>query len=75
MTTETTQRRKWQPVRGEARDRMRKEAAQDYLAGSSVRAVAAHLSERHGPVSFGLARDLLHEAQVPMRSRNARRRS
>jgi hypothetical protein len=72
--TPAPSRVKWQPVKGDVRDRMRTEAAQDYNAGSSIRAVAAHLSERYGPVSFGLARDLLHEARVPMRSRNTRAR-
>ncbi|MGX1301416.1 hypothetical protein RKD35_002904 [Streptomyces albogriseolus] len=69
MTTSTLPRNKWQPVKGAARERMRAQAAKDYAAGSSIRAVAAHLSEQWGPVSFGLARDLLHEAKVPMRSR------
>jgi hypothetical protein len=50
---------------------MREEAARDYEAGSSVRAVAAHLAERWGHCSFGLAWDLLHEARVPMRSKTA----
>ncbi|WP_327594626.1 helix-turn-helix domain-containing protein [Streptomyces chartreusis] len=72
MTTSTLpQRVKWQPVKGDARERMRAQAAKDYAAGSSIRAVAAHLSEQWGPVSFGLARDLLHEAKVPMRSRTS----
>ncbi|MFF1467977.1 helix-turn-helix domain-containing protein [Streptomyces mirabilis] len=78
MTTDTMPTRaKWQPVKGEHRQRMRAEAAKDYVDGSSIRAVAAHLSERYGPVSFGLARDLLLEAEVPMRSRTSglRRRS
>jgi hypothetical protein len=72
MSTDAMPRAKWQPVKGAARDRMRSDAAKDYMAGSSIRAVAAHLSEQYGPVSFGLARDLLHEAEVPMRSRASR---
>ncbi|MFJ4469508.1 helix-turn-helix domain-containing protein [Streptomyces sp. NPDC089424] len=67
-------RAKWQPVRGDARARMRAQAATDYATGSSIRAVAAHLSEHWGPVSFGLARDLLLEADVPMRSKSSTRR-
>ncbi|MFD5571972.1 helix-turn-helix domain-containing protein [Streptomyces cadmiisoli] len=73
MNTYTEPRRvKWQPVKGDARDRMRTQAAKDYEDGSSIRAVAAHLSEQWGPVSFGLARDLLLEAKVPMRSKTSR---
>lgn len=69
MTTSTPPRAKWQPITDEDRARMRAQAAKDYEAGSSVRAVAAHLSEQWGHVSFGLVWDLLHEAEVPMRSR------
>ncbi|MEV0016614.1 helix-turn-helix domain-containing protein [Streptomyces tendae] len=65
-------REKWQPVKDEDRARMRDQAAKDYEAGSSIRAVADHLSQEWGHVSFGLAWDLLHEAEVPMRSRHAR---
>ncbi|MDI9836221.1 helix-turn-helix domain-containing protein [Streptomyces sp. KAU_LT] len=67
-------RAKWQAVKGENRDRMRQQAAKDYRDGSSIRAVAAHLSEMWGPVSFGLTRALLLEARVPLRSKGARTR-
>ncbi|MGW3971128.1 helix-turn-helix domain-containing protein [Streptomyces ardesiacus] len=73
MTTYARPKReKWQPVQGEDRDRIRAQAVKDYEAGSSIRAVAAHLAEEWGPVSFGLVWDLLHEAEVPMRSRTSR---
>ncbi|MEU0950663.1 hypothetical protein ABZ379_49870 [Streptomyces canus] len=71
MTEEVRERFKYQPCKGETRERMRAEAAQDYAAGSSIRAVAAHLSERYGSVSFGLTRDLLLEAKVPLRSKTS----
>ncbi|MDH6489587.1 helix-turn-helix domain-containing protein [Streptomyces sp. SAI-127] len=72
MTEDQVRERfKYQPCKGETRERMRAEAAKDYAAGSSIRAVADHLSERYGSVSFGLTRDLLLEAKVPMRSRTS----
>ncbi|MFF4900529.1 helix-turn-helix domain-containing protein [Streptomyces sp. NPDC001068] len=72
MTTETTQRYRYQPLKGAQRDRIRAEAAEDYESGSSIRSVAARLTERYGSVSFGLARDLLLEAEVPLRSKTSR---
>ncbi|MER7835286.1 hypothetical protein ABTY98_05085 [Streptomyces sp. NPDC096040] len=70
-TTETPERYKYQPLKGDQRQRLRQEAATDYAAGSSIRAVADHLTEKYGSVSFGLARDLLLEAKVPLRSKTS----
>jgi hypothetical protein len=54
-------------LRGEERDKVRAAAKKDYDGGASIRDVAA----QHN-VSFGLARTLLLEAKVTLRTRTRR---
>lgn len=50
------------PTRGEARTRLRTEAARHYLAGSTIQSTARHIGR-----SYGTARTLLLEAGVRLR--------
>jgi Helix-turn-helix domain len=54
-------------LRGEERDKVRAAAKKDYDGGASIRDVAAEHN-----VSFGLARTLLLEADVELRTRRRR---
>jgi hypothetical protein len=74
MSTEPIQRSRHERLTGRDRARLREEAARDYAARSSIRAVAAHLRERYGSVSYGLARTLLLEAGVPLRPKSVGKR-